>query len=196
MFSLPIILVIVAVAIVLYVISIYNSLQTLKTRIVASIQEIGNQLKRQASLIPNLQASVKGYMKHEKDIFEMLTNARKSVQLASESGSMKNVDRAVSDLQGVMGRLNILVESNPEIKSDATVTQFMNELRDTADKLMYSRRTLIDLSQTYNQKLLVFPSNLIAGVFGFKPEEGLATAQTGSHVEVSADEMKEPKVDL
>lgn len=196
MFSLPIILIVVLVAIALYVISIYNSLQTLKTRIVASIQEIGNQLKRQASLIPNLQASVKGYMKQEKDIFEMLTSARKSVQAASESGSMKSVDKAVSDLQGVMGRLNILVESNPEIKSDATVTQFMNELRDTADKLMYSRRTLIDLSQTYNQKLVVFPSNLIAGIFGFKPEAGLATAQTGSHVEVNSDEMKEPKVEL
>jgi LemA protein len=196
MFSLPIILVVVAIAIVLYVISIYNSLQTLKTRIVASIQEIGNQLKRQASLIPNLQASVKGYMKHEKDIFQMLTDVRKSVERASESGSMKNVDRAVSDLQGVMGRLNILVESNPQIKSDATVTQFMNELRDTADKLMYARRTLIDLSQTYNQKLVVFPSNMIAGLFGFKPEAGLATAQTGEHVEVAADEMKDPKVEL
>ncbi|MEO8581034.1 MAG: LemA family protein [Patescibacteria group bacterium] len=196
MFSLPLILVIVGVAIALYVISIFNSLQTLKTRIVASIQEIGNQLKRQASLIPNLQASVKGYMKQEKDIFEMLTNARKSVQTASSSSSMKNIDKAVSDLQGVMGRLNILVESNPEIKSDATVAQFMNELRDTADKLMYARRTVIDLSQTYNQKLMVFPSNIIAGMFGFKPEAGLATPMTGEHVEVSSDEMKDPKVDL
>lgn len=196
MFSLPLILGVAVVALVLYVISIYNSLQTLKTRIVASIQEIGNQLKRQASLIPNLQASVKGYMKQEKDIFEMLTDARKSVQAASESGSMKSVDKAVSDLQGVMGRLNILVESNPEIKSDATVAQFMNELRDTADKLMYARRTVIDLSQTYNQKLMVFPSNLIASMFGFKPEAGIATPMTGEHVEVAAEEMKDPKVEL
>ncbi len=196
MTSLPIILLVAGVAIAFYIISIYNSLQTLKTRIVASIQEIGNQLKRQASLIPNLQASVKGYMKQEKDIFQMLTDARKSVQIASDSGSMKNVDKAVSDLQGVMGRLNVLVESNPQIKSDATVAQFMNELRDTADKLMYARRTVIDLSQTYNQKLMVFPSNISAGMFGFKAEAGLATPTTGEHIEVSSSEMKDPKVEL
>lgn len=196
MFTLPIILLVVGVAIALYVMGVYNSLQTLKTRIVASIQEIGNQLKRQMSLIPNLEASVKGYMKQEKDIFKMLTDARKSVQTAEESGTMTNIDKAVNDLQNVMGRLNILVESNPEIKSDATVTQFMNELRDTADKLMYSRRTLIDLSQAYNQKLVVFPSNLVANLFGFKPEAGLATSTTGSHVEVSSSEMEDVKVNL
>lgn len=196
MFSPLIILAIVVGVIVVYVISIYNSLQTLKTRIVASIQEIGNQLKRQASLIPNLQESVKAYMKQEKDIFQMLTDARKSVQAAQSSGSMSDIDKAVSDLQGVMGRLNVMVESNPEIKSDATVAKFMDELRDTADKLMYSRRTLIDLSQSYNQKLMVFPSNIIAGIFGFKPEKGLETAMTGEHVEVSSEEMKDVKVKL
>lgn len=196
MFSPLLVIGLVVVGLVLYIISIFNSLQTLKTRITASIQEIGNQLKRQASLIPNLEASVKGYMKQEKSIFQMLTDARKSVQAAQQSGSMDKIDKAVSDLQGVMGRLNVLVESNPQIKSDATVAQFMSELRDTADKLMYSRRTLIDLSQTFNQKLMVFPSNIIAGMFGFKPEKGLATATTGSHVEVSESEMKDPKVEL
>lgn len=196
MFSLPLILGVVVVAIVLYVISVFNSLQTLKTRIVASIQEIGNQLKRQANLIPNLESSVKAYLKQEKDIFQMLTDARKSVQAAQGSRSMKNIEKAEADMTQLMGRLNVLVESNPEMKSDSTVTKFMDELRDTADKLMYSRRTLIDLSQSYNQKLMVFPSNIIAGMFGFKPEAGLATATTGEHVEVSADEMKDPKVSL
>lgn len=196
MFSLPLIIGVVVLAVIVYVISLYNSLQTLKTRIVASIQEIGNQLKRQASLIPNLEASVKGYMKQEKDIFQMLTDARKSVQAAEKSGSMSSIDKAVNDLQGVMSRLNVLVESNPEIKSDATVSKFMDELRDTADKLMYSRRTVIDLSQSYNQKLVTFPSNMIAGMFGFKPEKGLDTPMTGEHVEVSAEEMKDHKVEL
>lgn len=187
---------IIAILIAVYAVSIYNSLQTLKTRIVASIQEIGNQLKRQASLIPNLQASVKAYMKQEKEIFGMLTDARKSVETAEAKPSMKNVEQAEKDLSQVLGRLNILVESNPEIKSDQTVSQFMRELGDTADKLMYSRRTLIDLSQMYNQKLVVFPSNIIANMFGFKPEAGLATARTGSHVEVSDEETKEVKVNL
>lgn len=187
---------IIAIALAAYAVSIYNGLQTLKTRIVASIQEIGNQLKRQASLIPNLEASVKSYMKHEKDVFKMLTDARKSVQDAEGSGNMDKIEKAVSDLQNVMGRLNVMVESNPEMKADKTVTQFMNELRDTADKMMYSRRTLIDLTQTYNQRLVVFPSNIIANLMGFQPEKGLETALTGSHVEVNDDEMKDVKVNL
>jgi len=196
MLTIPLIIGAILLAIALYAIMVYNSLQTLKTRIVASIQEIGNQLKRQISLIPNLESSVKAYMKQEKDIFIMLTEARKSTQLAEKSGSMTDIDKAVTDMQNVLGRLNILVESNPEIKSDQTVSKFMDELRDTADKLMYSRRTLIDLSADYNQKLLVFPSNLIANMFGFKPEKGLATATEGDHVEVKAEEMKDVKVNL
>lgn len=186
----------VLVGIAFYAVSIYNSLQTLKTRIVASIQEIGNQLKRQASLIPNLESSVKGYMKHEKDIFKMLTDARTSVEKASGSNDMKKIDKAVSDLQNVMGRINILVESNPQMQADKTVTKFMDELRDTADKLMYSRRTVIDLTQTYNQKLVVFPSNMIANMMGFKPEKGIDTPMSGEHVEVSGEEMKDVKVNL
>lgn len=196
MLSLPIILLIVAAGVALYAISVYNGLQTLKTRIVASIQEIGNQLKRQASLIPNLQTSVKAYMKQEKDIFGMLTDARKSVETAEAKPNMKNLEQAEKDLSQALGQLNILVESNPEIKSDQTVAQFMRELGDTADKLMYSRRTLIDLSQMYNQKLVVFPSNLVAKLFGFESEKGLATATTGAHVEVSAQEEKDVKVEL
>lgn len=168
----------------------------MKTRIAASIQEIGNQLKRQASLIPNLEASVKAYLKQEKDIFKMLTDARKSAEAAEGTTDMSKVEKAAQDLQQVLGRLNILVESNPEIKSNETVQQFMRELTDTADKLMYSRRTLIDLTQQYNQKIVTFPGNMLASVFGFRPEKGLETPMSGEHVEVKADEMKDVKVGL
>jgi len=187
---------VVAVALLAYVISIYNTLQRLKTEIAASIQEIGNQLKRQAGLIPNLQAAVKGYMKQEKDIFKMLTDARTAAEAASKSGKAGDIEDAITKLNEVMPRINVAVEDNPEIKSDATVTQFMSELRDTADKLMYARRTVIDLSQNYNVKLVTFPSNLVANLFGFKHEKGLETAMSGSHVSVSSDEMKDVKVDL
>ena len=93
-------------------------------------------------------------------------------------------------------QIQVVVESNPELKADKSVTKFMDELTDTADKLMYARRSLIDLSQSYNEKLVVFPSNLIANVFGFKPEQGLATARTGDHVSVSSSETKDVKVNL
>jgi LemA protein len=179
-------LLIIAAIVVFYVIGVYNGLATLKTQIKASIQEIGNQLKRQASLIPNLESAVKGYMKHEKGIFEMLTAARTSAVAASNSGSVADLDKAISNLQSVIPQIRVAVEDNPEMKADATVTNFMQELTDTADKMMYARRSLIDLSQAYNQKLMVFPSNIIAGMFGF----------TGSHVEVSQAEMQDPKINL
>ncbi len=188
--------IIVVVMVIFYVISVYNGLQKLKTQIVASIQEIGNQLKRQASLIPNLQATVKGYLKHEKSVFKMLTDARKAAEVATKTGSSKDIEAAITQIQQAVPKLTIAVEDNPEMKADKSVAKFMNELTDTADKLMYARRSVIDLSQTYNQKLVIFPSNMIANMFGFKPEKGLATALTGSHMEVSAAETKDVKVEF
>ncbi len=186
----------VAAAVVVYVISIYNTLQRLKTQIVASIQEIGNQLKRQASLIPNLQAAVKGHLKQEKEIFQMLTNARKAAEVAGNSGNSQDIEKAIASLNQLVPQISIAVEDNPELKSDQTISKFMSELTDTADKLMYARRTVIDLSQVYNEKLVLFPSNLIANFMGFKPEKGIATPTAGAHVEVSDSDMSDPKVTL
>lgn len=187
---------ILAVGIIVYVISVYNFFQTTKARIKASIQEIGNQLKRQATLIPNLESSVKGYMKQEKDVFQMLTDARKSVQAAADSGNMDQIGKAEDMLQTLLPRLQIAVEDNPEIKSDQVVTRLMGELRDTADKLMYARRTVIDLAADYNVKRVTFPSNLVASMFNFEEQKGIETPESGSHVEVSSEEMKDVKVNL
>jgi len=186
----------VVVGVAFYVMNIYNALQRLKTQIKASIQEIGNQLKRQASLIPNLEKSVKGYLKHEKGIFQMLTDARKQVAQANKTGKVGDINKAIESIQAAGAGLSVAVEDNPELKSDKTVEKLMSELTDTADKLMYARRTVIDLSQNYNEKLVTFPSNLVANMFGFKEEAGLATPMTGSHVEVAAAEMEDVKIDL
>ncbi len=190
-----IILAVLAVA-AFYVMGVYNSLQTLKTQIKASIQEIGNQLKRQAGLIPNLETAVKGQLKHEQGIYKMLTEARKSVAKADQSGDAKDIDQAVSQIQNLLPQIQVVVESNPELKANEAITKFMDELTDTADKLTYARRSVIDLSQHFNQKLVVFPSNLVAKMFGFSEERGLETKMTGEHVSVSADEMHSPKVSL
>lgn len=190
------IIAVILIGLALYAVGIYNSLQRLKTQIQASIQEIGNQLKRQAALIPNLENAVKGFMKQERGIFEMLTDARKSVARASETGSAQDIDKAITQLQSVVPQISIMVEDNPELKSNETVTRFMGELTDTADKLMYARRTVIDLTQNYNEKLVTFPSNILAGFFGFKPEKGLATPVEGAHLSVSEDETKDVKVNL
>lgn len=180
----------------LYFLSVYNRLVTLKTRIQASIQEIGNQLKRQAALIPNLVESVKGYMKHEKDIFKALTDARKSILAATEKNDLKSMVEASDKLQKVVGDFKVLVENTPEIKAVETVTKLMDELRDTADKVMYSNRTLIDLTADYNIMIVTFPSNLVANLFKFQAEKGLSTPQSGEFLEVSEEESKSPKVKL
>lgn len=189
-------LIIILALVFFYVIGVYNSLQTLKTQIKASIQEIGNQLKRQAGLIPNLEVAVKGQLKHEQGIYKLLTEARQSVAKADSSGSAKDIDQAVSKIQNLLPQIQVVVESNPELKANEAITKFMDELTDTADKLTYARRSVIDLSQDFNQKLVVFPSNLIANMFGFKEEKGIATAETGAHMEVSQEEEKTPKVSL
>jgi LemA protein len=191
-----IILIVILVGAGLYVMSVYNALQSLKTQITASIQEIGNQLKRQASLIPNLQESVKAYMGHEKGIFKMLTDARSLATKASQSSNAGDIDKAIEKVQSLVPAISVMVESNPQLKADATVTKFMDELTDTADKLMYARRSLIDLSQTYNQKRVMFPSSFVANAFHFPEEKGLGVAMSGSHLEVSAEEMKDVRVKL
>lgn len=196
------ILIILAVGVGLYLVSLYNFFQTALTRIKASIQEIGNQLKRQADLIPNLEASVKGYLKHEKDILTMLADARKAVGSAVKSGNLAKQSQAAGMLGDLLPRLSVIVESNPQLQGNSTVTNLMEELRDTADKVMYARRTLIDLSADYNVKVATFPSNLVAGLFGFKEQAGLkladlpAQAGMATATRVTAAETKSPKIKL
>jgi LemA protein len=190
------ILIILAVGVGLYLVSLYNFFQTALTRIKASIQEIGNQLKRQADLIPNLEASVKGYLKHEKDILTMLADARKMVDQAVKTKDVARQTAAAGMLGDLMPRLSVIVESNPELKANTTVNNLMEELRDTADKVMYSRRTLIDLSADYNVRIVTFPSNLVAGMFGFKEQMGLKVADMDAATSVSASETKSPKINL
>ena len=192
----PSILLAVLAVIVIYCLGFYNRIKRIQVRIKASIQEIGNQLKRQANLIPNLVESVKGYMKHEKGIFKDLTSARKLVEQAAKSNSPQDIEKSQKLISKVLGSLRVIVESNPQLKASSLVSNMMNELRDTADKLMYSRRTLIDLSADYNSAIVTIPGVWVASLFGFKPEKGLETPLSGEHVQVSTAETKSPKVKL
>src|SRR3989344_6794875 len=189
-------LLVVVAVLAFWVISTYNFFVSAKARIKAAIQEIGNQLKRQADLIPNLEVSAKGYLKHEKGIYKDLTDARKSINAALKSGDLQKMADAGSKLAEVLPNIQVVVESNPELKGSDVVTKLMDELRDTSDKVMYSRRLLIDLTADYNVRRVSFPSSIIAGVFNFEEMKGLETAEEGSHVKVAQEEMKAHKVDL
>lgn len=190
------ILIVALAALVLWLVSVYNKFKTTETRIGASIQEIGNQLKRQAELIPNLVASVKGYMKHEQKALDKITEARKSILAALKSGGAQNLVNAADKLQGAMGGITAVFESTPELQAAGPTKQLMDEVRDTADKLMYSRRTLIDLTADYNVMVVTVPTNLVAQMFQFSAKPGLSTAASGDHLEVKTLELKTPKVEL
>src|SRR4030043_1409602 len=124
----------IAVVLVLWVISTYNFFVSTKTRVGASIQEIGNQLKRQTELIPNLEASAKGYLAHEKGCFDKLTAARKAISSAVSSGDVKKMTDAGEMVSDVLPKIQVVVERNPEIKGSVVVTNLMDELRDTSEK--------------------------------------------------------------
>ncbi|KKS94894.1 MAG: LemA family protein [Candidatus Collierbacteria bacterium GW2011_GWB1_44_6] len=189
-------LIIAAVLVIFYIISLYNWFQTALTRITAAIQDIGNQLKRQSSLIPNLEKSAKAYLKHEKGIYDAIVSARKAVEKAEGSKDLAKIEAASDAVSNLVPKLQILVESNPEMKGVEVITKFMDELRDTADKLMYARRVVIDLSADFNAKVVTVPSNFVAMIFGFKKQKGLATPMEGSHLSVSEGEMNDPKIDM
>jgi LemA protein len=106
---------------------------------------------------------------------------------------MSDAGKMLSD---VLPKIQVVVESNPEIKGSTVVTDLMDQLRDTSDKVMYARRLLIDLTADYNVRLVSFPSNLIAGMFHFEKLAGLDTPIDGDELKVSSEEMKTPKVNL
>jgi LemA protein len=186
----------ILVIIAFWVIGTYNFFVSSKARIKASIQEIGNQLKRQVELIPNLESSVKGYLKHEKGIFDELSSARKLVAAASKSGNLEKMAAAGEAFSQVLPKIQVVVESNPEIKGSEVVKSLMDELRDTSDKVMYARRLLIDLTADFNVKRVTFPSSIVAGMFGFGEMKGLETPEDGTHTKVSDGDTKTPKVNL
>lgn len=186
----------IVVVLALILMSFYNKFKTLQVRIKASLQEIGNQLKRQADLIPNLVDSVKGFMKHEKGIFDELTSARKMVETAAASNDPRLIDKAQASVNKVLSSLKVVVESNPQIQSSGLVNNLMDELRDTADKIMYARRTLIDLTADYNTAIVTIPGIWVAQLFGFKEEKGLSMPSDNSATEVTSEDLKNPKVNL
>jgi len=181
----------------IYVGATYNQFVTIKnSRLKNALQEIGNQLKRQADLIPNLIATVKGYMKHEKAIFSQITAARRGLTQALKSDDAQKIINAGSKLQDAISPIRVVLESTPELKAEGPSTKLMDELRDTADKITYARRTLIDLTADYNRMVVTIPSKLVAKIFGFTELVGLKTPESGEHLTVSMNETKTPKVKL
>lgn len=168
-----IIIAIIVIAI-FYVFFLYNSLASAKVRINEATSQIDVQLKRRTDLIPNLVETVKGYAKHEKEVFENITKARSSLMSAS---SPKEKADANNQLSQTLKSLFAVAENYPDLKASQNFLSLQEELTDTEDKIAYSRQFLNNNVMDYNTKLIVFPSNIIGNMFHFQPAEFFATAE-------------------
>ncbi|MEW6329006.1 MAG: LemA family protein [Candidatus Micrarchaeota archaeon] len=153
---------------VLAVVLIYNSLVTLRNRIDNSWHQIDVQLKRRYDLIPNLVETVKGYAKHEKSTFEMVTKARSQLMSAT---SVKERAAANDLLTNALKSLFAVAEAYPQLRANENFKMLQEELAGTESKIAYARQFYNDSVMEYNIKIQAFPSNLIAGAFGFSQRE-------------------------
>jgi len=165
------ILIVAAVLLVLYLIGTYNGLVVLKTRIQEAFSGIDVQLKRRADLIPNLVETIKGYAKHEKEIFENVTKARSN--LMSAKGPQEKAE-ANNQLTGTLKSLFAVAEAYPQLQANSNFKELQRQLEDTEDKVAYSRQFYNSNVLEYNTKIKIFPTNLFASMLGFKENEFFA----------------------
>ncbi|MFQ6105106.1 MAG: LemA family protein [Candidatus Glassbacteria bacterium] len=157
------VLIIVLVA-ALFVIVLYNSLVRLKKRVENAWSQIDVQLKRRYDLIPNLVEVCKGYMKHEREVLENVTKAR---QQAIDVSGVKNQAEAENFLSRTLRSLFAVVENYPDLKANQNMLALQEELTSTENKISFARQHYNDSVMRYNTKIEIFPSNLIANLFGF-----------------------------
>lgn len=168
----PLILILVVVAVVVVlgfvVVGIYNGLVQGRLRCKEAFSGIDVQLKRRASLIPNLVETVKGYAAHEKETFENVTRARAMLQQAGTPGQAAEANNM---LTSTLRSLFAVAENYPELKANQNFLDLQNELSDIEEKIAYARQFYNSNVLSYNAKTATFPSVIFAGMFGFKHEE-------------------------
>ena len=151
-----------------YLVSAYNSLVNLKNQIKNAWAQIDVQLKRRHDLIPNLMETVKGYAKHEREVFENVTAARSRAMGATTVGEKS---QAENSLGAALGRLFAVAESYPELKANTNFLALQEELSSTENRIAFARQNYNDQVLFYNNKIQMFPSNMVASWFKFLKEE-------------------------
>jgi LemA protein len=154
---------------IIYVVLTYNTLVALRNHIRDAWGNIDTELKRRYDLIPNLVATVKGYAAHEKEIFDRVTQLR--AQCMASRGPVQQ--QAVNEIQlvGALQQLLGVVENYPQLKADQHFLRLQKELVNTEDRIQAARRFYNGNVRDYRNKCETFPSNIIAGAFGFQPED-------------------------
>jgi LemA protein len=171
--NIPLLVIVVA----LWLITIYNALIRLRNRVREALSDIDVQLKRRFDLIPNFVATVKGYATHESGVFEKVTEARARVATGGNA-----IERAGAEnmLSGTLKSLFAVAENYPDLKANTTFIELQRELSDTENKIQASRRFYNSMVLEINSAVHAFPTNVLAGMFGFKEEkffEGLSEAE-------------------
>jgi LemA protein len=162
-----IILAVIAAAIGIAAISTYNGLIRKRNKVANSWSQIDVQLKRRFDLIPNLVETVKGYAAHEKQTLEAVVSARNRYMSAS---SHQDVMKANAELTKGLSRLMVLSESYPELKANANFQELQRELTKTEDKITFARQFYNDVVMEYNNSIQMFPSNIFANAYNFTEE--------------------------
>jgi LemA protein len=190
-----IVLIVIIVFIAFYFTGIYNKLVQLRNLYMNSYAQIDVQLKRRYDLIPNLVESTKGYLAHERNTLEAVIKARNSAFDASKvaaanpgnAAAMTGLMQAEGALGSVMGKLLAVVESYPDLKANQTISQLMEELTSTENKISFARQAYNDFVAEYNISREQFPNNIIAVSFNFEPAKLLEAVE-------KAEERTAPKV--
>ena len=159
----------------IWLISTYNGLAALRLRLQNAWRQIDVQLRRRYDLIPNLVETVKGYMQYEQDTLQKVIEARSQAMAAK---GIKEAAAAQNALTQSLGQVFALMENYPDLKASKNVLDLQEELRTTENQIAFARQYYNDLATQYNTKQQVFPSNILAGLFGFKPNELFETAES------------------
>jgi LemA protein len=181
-------IILIVVAIIILIIGIYNSLVSQRMQVKNAWSQIDVQIKRRHDLIPNLVEAVKGYMKYEKETLTQVIEARAKAVSARDKGDLREIGKAEGELSGFLARLFALFERYPELKANQNVMMLQEELTNTENKIAFARQFYNDMVMKYNTSIQVFPKNIIAGIFGFKPFDFLIIEKP--------EEKEAPRVDL
>ena len=172
------------VALLLIYFSLYNTLITLKHRVDNAWSQIDVQLQRRFDLIPNFVETVKGYMTHESETFEKIAQLRTSW---ANAGSVSEKAELDNQLSGALKTIMAVSENYPELKANTNFSELSEELRNTENKISFSRQFYNDSVTMYNTKLELFPSNIVAGMFNFKARELFAAESDEARKNVKVD---------
>ena len=178
------IILVIVVLIVIAIISMYNGLVSARVKVDNAWSQIDVQLQRRFDLIPNFVETVKGYAAHESETFEKIAQLRTSWANAGTVAEKAELD---NQLSGALKTIMAVSENYPELKANQNFSELSEELRNTENKISFSRQFYNDTVTMYNEKLQIFPSNIIASMFNFKARDLFKTDSDEARKNVKVD---------